>query len=55
MAVALSEKAANEVKRSCGPELEENMVLRSRAGGGCSRLPIQLGFDNQLTRSSTRS
>jgi iron-sulfur cluster assembly protein len=50
MAVALSEKAANEVKRIMQDQkLEENMLLRvGVAGGGCSGFQYSLGFDNQF-------
>lgn len=48
MAVMLSEKAANEVKKIMQEQkLETGMVLRvGVAGGGCSGFQYSLGFDN---------
>ena len=50
MAVLLSEKAANEVKRIMQDQkLEPDMVLRvGVAGGGCSGFQYSLGFDNKF-------
>jgi iron-sulfur cluster assembly protein len=47
MAVTLSEKAANEVKRIMQEQnLEAGMVLRvGVVGGGCSGFQYSLGFD----------
>jgi iron-sulfur cluster assembly protein len=47
MAVALTEKAANEVKKIMQEQkFEEGMVLRvGVAGGGCSGFQYSLGFD----------
>lgn len=47
MAVALTEKAAKEVKRIIEEQkFEEDMVLRvGVAGGGCSGFQYSLGFD----------
>ncbi|HEV7221845.1 MAG TPA: iron-sulfur cluster assembly accessory protein [Pirellulales bacterium] len=47
MAVALSEKAANEVKRIMQEQkFDEGTVLRvGVAGGGCSGFQYSLGFD----------
>ncbi|HUY93236.1 MAG TPA: iron-sulfur cluster assembly accessory protein [Pirellulales bacterium] len=47
MAVALSEKAANEVKRIMQEQkFDEDTVLRvGVAGGGCSGFQYSLGFD----------
>lgn len=49
MAVALSEKAANEVKRIMQDQkLDEGMLLRvGVAGGGCSGFQYSLGFDKE--------
>jgi iron-sulfur cluster assembly protein len=50
MAVALTEKAANEVKRiKQEQKIEDQMLLRvGVAGGGCSGFQYSLGFDNQF-------
>lgn len=50
MAVALTEKAAHEVKRIMDEQkLEPGMVLRvGVAGGGCSGFQYSLGFDNKF-------
>jgi iron-sulfur cluster assembly protein len=50
MAVALTEKAANEVRRiKQEQKIEDNMLLRvGVAGGGCSGFQYSLGFDNQF-------
>lgn len=47
MAVTLTEKAANEIKRVISEQkLSENTVLRvGVAGGGCSGFQYSLGFD----------
>jgi iron-sulfur cluster assembly protein len=47
MAVVLTEKAANEVKRIIADQkIEPEMVLRvGVTGGGCSGFSYQLGFD----------
>jgi iron-sulfur cluster assembly protein len=49
MAVQLSEKAANEVKRIMQDQkLEDGMLLRvGVAGGGCSGFQYSLGFDKE--------
>ncbi|HEX3654159.1 MAG TPA: iron-sulfur cluster assembly accessory protein [Pirellulales bacterium] len=49
MAVALSEKAAGEVKRIMQDQkLEDGMLLRvGVAGGGCSGFQYSLGFDKE--------
>lgn len=50
MAVALTEKAANEIKRVLSEQkLPENTVLRiGVAGGGCSGFQYALGFDQEV-------
>jgi iron-sulfur cluster assembly protein len=50
MAITLTERAANEVKRIIEEQkLESDMVLRvSVTGGGCSGFSYFLGFDKQL-------
>jgi iron-sulfur cluster assembly protein len=50
MAVALSEKAAGEVKRIMQDQkLEDGMLLRvGVAGGGCSGFQYSLGFDKEF-------
>jgi iron-sulfur cluster assembly protein len=50
MAILLTEKAANEVKRIMDDQkLEEGTVLRvGVTGGGCSGFSYALGFDKQF-------
>ncbi len=55
MAVKLSEKAANEVKKIIAEQkLDAATVLRvGVAGGGCSGFSYSLGFDSQMDRPPT--
>ena len=50
MAIALTEKAANEIKRVLSEQkLPDNTVLRiGVAGGGCSGFQYALGFDQEV-------
>ncbi len=50
MAVVLTEKAANEVKRIIADQkIEPEMVLRvGVTGGGCSGFSYALGFDKSF-------
>lgn len=54
MAVMLSEKAANEVKKiMVEQKLDPSHVLRvGVAGGGCSGFSYSLGFDNKIDEAA---
>ncbi len=54
MAIVLTEKAANEVKRIIGDQkLEPGTVLRvGVTGGGCSGFSYALGFDQKYDETS---